>query len=258
MNDTLRESLEKIIKIESPAKKRAEEFKGLSEGNSIVKHVQIAQCDRMNTNGRIYPKAAILSAYVDFVSNKKEGPVFEETENFWDEPYSSDKNLLGYFNNLEFDEKTSKLFCDIHLFKRPPQPYFTISGIGSMNFGNRVDKDYKIVALMNSKTTSWRFQEEERIKKLLRERNNAEKVISKIKAEAFKAMEAIDTEERKGKTRGLRSRLVATKALDPECFVETTDSEEIKEEDWDGSEEICAPADECPNPCDVEVSEKAD
>ena len=199
MSKYLEELIETMVGIESPKEQRNKEFEGLADGKPIVQRVQIAQADEMNLNRRLYPKKALLNAFQDFVSNKREGPVFEEEEN----PCKNadldraDVNLIGYFNNLNFDEESGKLFCTVHLFKRPPKLYFTISGFGHIDSSGRVDEDYKLVALMNSDTSAWQFQEKELVKKIVRERDSAEETITNLKEIASKVKLGFLTEQRK-------------------------------------------------------------
>lgn len=211
----------------------------------MVQRIQIAQADVQTSNGRVYPKRALLNAFLDFVTNKKEGPIFEEVEspdNY--ELDREDRNLLGYFDNLEFDKESGKMFCTVHLFKRLPKPYLTLSGLGCIYGNGRVDDDYTLIALMNSNTTSWRFQEEERIKKIVRERDNAERAFTELKTEATKVQKCLVKEEMKEKLekarkKGLKSSLVLKK--------------DIIEENAEDEDET--PVDVYAEPAEVEISE---
>lgn len=199
MNKHLEELIDTMVGIESPKEQRAKEFEGLADGKPIVQRIQIAQADITNLNRRFYPKKALLNAFQDFVSNKGEGPIFEEEEN----PCKNadldraDINLIGYFDNLDFDEESGKLFCTIHLFKRPPKLYFTISGFGQIDSSGEVGEDYKLAALMNSDTSAWQFQEKELVKKIVKERDSAEETITNLKNIAKKVKLGFMTEQRR-------------------------------------------------------------
>ena len=199
MSKYLEELIDTMVGIESPKEQRDKEFEGLAEDKPIVQRVQIAQADEMNLNRRLYSKKALLNAFQDFVSNKGEGPIFEEEKS----PCKNadldraDINLIGYFDNLDFDKESGKLFCTIHLFKRPSKLYFTISGFGNIDSSGRVDENYKLVALMNSDTSAWQFQETGLVKKIIRERDSAEEIITNLKNIAKKVKLGFLTEQRR-------------------------------------------------------------
>ena len=210
----------------------------------------------MNLNRRLYPKKALLNAFQDFVSNKGEGPVFEEEEN----PYKNadlnraDANLIGYFDNLDFDKESGKLFCTIHLFKRPPKPYFTISGFGNMDSSGRID-NYQLTALMNSDTSAWQFQEKEFVKKLIKERDSAEETIINLKNIAKKVKNCFLTERRKAEQRkeAEKNKVKSSKPFSSEVSEKLRKGEERELLDFDIYDE--AIDDEVDNLDEVEILE---